>query len=239
MAHQEIDLSSFDGPDAIPNANATPEPNLPPAGYQRDEELAKRTDILNEQGEKIYADVGKIDPSVLEADPEIRRDIAMNYLEIGLEHAVYSTKWVNYVNLQGQKVWEAKADGWIMATVTEFPEARDLRKADNSIRVGDVLLMFIRKDEHLKLLQREDKKRLRQQYGIEAEIHDLANATNRKYGTQVFAGVETPELGGNMRQEMVNAVNKRNSRQAGARRTAAEHLGNKMKEGFVPGIPKP
>jgi len=164
--------------------NTTPEPNLPPAGHARREELAKRTDQLEEQAETQYADRGAIPADTPVLDPEQNREIQFNirkgYLNIGADNPLYKTKWVNYVNTNAQKVWEAKDLGWMVATPEIFPEAADLRREDNTIRVGDVMLMYIRIDEYLQIEQNEALKRQRQQFGVEAEIHDLASTTNRK-----------------------------------------------------------
>ncbi len=206
--------------------------NLPPAGHERTEELKKRTDNLEEQAETKYADAGAIPKHALEPDYNIQGDIRKSYLEIGTNHELYVTKWINYVNQNGMMVWQAKADGWVVATAKTFPEATDMQKTDGTIRVGDVLLMFIRKDDHFRLVQREDAKRIRQQFGVEAEIHDLAESTNRREGRQVFAKVETPEVTGGISGNTLETMQKR-----AAVNTAARHVGNLMKKGPIPGVP--
>jgi len=212
---------------------------LPPAGHARDEVLRERTDKLAEQAETQTPDTGRIphDHDALnpERNREIRYAISENYLEIGVNHPYLKTKWVNYVNLNGQKIWEAKADGWKVATIQDFPEARDLAREDNTIRVGDVILMCIRLDEHVKLMERERNKRLRQQYGIEAEIHDLASRN-----PNAFAGAVTPMIGttGNPSPNVGRALASMEKR-ANAVSTAARHLGNRMKQGTIPGVPLP
>ncbi len=210
----------------------SPEENLPPAGDARTEELKKRTDNLEEQAEEKYADAGAIPKHILDPDHNIQSDIRKSYLEIGTNHALYVTKWVNYVNQNGMMVWQAKADGWMVATAKEFSEAKDMQKADGTVRVGDVLLMFIRKDDHFRLQQREAAKRLRQQYGVEAEIHDLAETVNRREGKEVFAKVETPELTGGVSGKTMETI-----KQRAAVNTAARHVGNLMKKGPLPGVP--
>jgi len=210
------------------------EPNLPPAGHARKEELLKRTDQLEEKAETQYADRGAMPADSPVFDPEQNREIQQGirkgYLDIGSDHTLYKTKWVNYVNTNAQKVWEAKALGWMVSTVEEFPEARDLTREDNTIRVGDVLLMHIRIDQYLQLEQKEVLKRQRQQFGVEAEIHNLAESVNRSKGRTVFAGVSTPELG-----ESGNFSSTARSRMV--QKEAMTNLGNRMKQGEVPGLP--
>ena len=210
--------------------------SLPPAGNARQEELKKRTDTLEAQAEVKYADVGKINPEVLKPDREIQGHIFKSHLEIGTTHPYLKVKWVNYVNQQGTMVWSAKADGWTVATVADFPEAKELVREDNTIRIGDVLLMSIRIDSYQQIAERDKNKRLRQQFGVEAEIHDLAARTNAKEGKQVFTNVQTPEFTG-VNEKTLQGMEAGAARQSAARRTAATHLGNKMKQGTLPGVP--
>jgi len=217
--------------------------NLPPAGYKRDEELTKRHDDLQEAAElkaeenevgAIPADHDAFNP---ERNREIQHAIHKHYLDIGTDSLQYKTKWVNYVNANAQKVWEAKTDGWQVATVREFPEAREMGavREDNTIRVGDVILMFMPIEQHRILDEKQRQKRLRQQYGVEAEIHDLAERTNSRQGQAVFAGVSTPNIG------VTGKISESTSQQPGvssvARKVALNHLGNKMKQGTIPGVP--
>lgn len=206
--------------------------HLPPAGHEQREVLKERTDNLEQQAETQYADVGAIPKHALEPDYNVQSEIRRaSYLEIGINHPLYKTKWVNYVNQNGSMVWQAKNDGWQIATVREFPETRDMQKADGSLRVADVILMFIRHDEHLLLEQREKHKRLKQQYGVEAEIFDLAASANRREGREVFKNVQTPNMTG------VNDATLEVMKKRAASRTAANIIGNRMKEGFIPGVP--
>jgi len=211
------------------------DPSLPPAGYKRREELAKRTDHLEEEAEKKYANVGSIPQDSPVLDPEQNREIQdhihKSHLDIGVDHPYLKTKWVNYVNQHGSMVWKEKADGWQVATVKDFPEARVLVREDGTIRIGDVILMCIRLDEYLKLFEREKEKRLRQQYGIESDIHTLAE----QY-PNVFSDVHTDSSGG-LPNRVMDIVEKRAARRNAAARVVAKTLGNKMKEGPVPGIP--
>ena len=208
---------------------------LPAAGQARNEEMAKRTDNLEEQAETKYADVGAIPKDSPVLDPEQNREIQdhiyKSHLDIGTDHPYLKTKWVNYVNQQGSMVWKEKAQGWQVATMAEFPEARDLVREDNTIRIGDVLLMCIRMDEYFKLEKKEKDKSIRQQYGIESDIHNLA----AKY-PDVFKNVHTDSSGG-VPADIMNIVEGRATRQNAASRTAAKHLGNQMKQGTIPGVP--
>jgi hypothetical protein len=196
-------------------------PNLPPPGFQRREVLAQRTDALAQRVEEISEDRGAIPESAFEEDREIQNSIRKGFLDVDIG-PLYVTKWVNYVNRQSYMVWEAKAQGWKVVTANMVKNAdRDLVREDNTLRVGDVICMYIRKDQHLLLERKRDQANLKRQYGIEAELTELAaknpralkvhNATQGKYS---------------------DTIQKR-----AARRTAVRHLGNQMKQGPVPGIP--
>lgn len=212
------------------NRAAQIEPNLPPPGAARREELSRRSDALAEAAETQAPETGAIPESAFEVDREIRDDIEKDYMNIGANNPLYKTKWVNYVNVNGQMVWKAKAEGWQVATPDIFPEGRDLAKADNTIRVGDVLLMYIRIDYYEKLRQAEEERRLRQQYGLESNVRELAD----KY-PNVFKNVSTdenPTLDPRT-QEIID-------RRRGAQKAAINAIGNQMKSpGGVPGIPLP
>lgn len=212
--------------------NTPTEPNLPPAGHERREELKRRDDNLTQQAEEQSVDRGTIPEDVLQPDHNIQNEMRRSYLDVGSNHPLYKTKWVNYVNTNGQMVWQAKAEGWAVATAKVFPEAADMQKEDGSIRVGDVMLMFIRHDEHFRIEQREANKRLRQQYGVEATIHDIAEKH-----PDVFKNVHTPEITGNMPEGTMKEVERRAAVRNAARGVAAQHLGNRMKKGTIPGVP--
>lgn len=196
-------------------------PNLPPPGSQRREILAQRADALAQKVEEISEDRGVIPESAFVEDREIQNSIRKGFLDVDIG-PLYVTKWVNYVNQHSYMVWAAKGEGWKVVTPDMVKDAdRDLIKEDNTLRVGDVICMYIRKDQHLLLERKREQVNLKRQYGIESELSDLAaknpralkihNATEGKYS---------------------DTIQKR-----AARRTAIQHLGNQMKRGPVPGIP--
>jgi hypothetical protein len=222
--------------DAFNTGQQTQEVDLPPAGYQRDEVLKQRTDALQQQIEESPVEREAIphDADALNPDRnrEVRYAIANSYLEIGKDHPYYITKWVNRINLNGQMVWQARAEGWKVATLNEFPEARELVQVDGSICAADVMLMYMRMDEHLALTERQEAKRLKQQLGLEADIYDLANRVNSKEGKAVFANVQTPNLGG-IDNATLTTMEARAARKQLARQVAARAVGNRLKNGTL------
>jgi hypothetical protein len=215
---------------------------LPPAGAARREELARRADALEQKIEEIPTEQESIphdhDAIRPERQREIQHAIHSNYLQIGVDHPYLAVKWVNWKNLEGDAVWRAKSEGWVTATTAEFPEAEGLQKVDGTIRVADVLLMCMRKDLHMQLELKQKNKRLRQQYGVEAKMHDLAARNPR-----AFAGVSTPEIGqtghlGPAANASLQAMEQRSTRaNQAARALGVKHIGERMKSGPIPGVP--
>jgi hypothetical protein len=202
---------------------SVPEPDLPPAGYKRDDELARRQDTLNQQLDSMPDDIGTINPEALKPDHDLQGMIRKNFLEVNLGPA-YKIKWVNFVSQHGQAVWQAKAEGWEVVTANMVNMCdRDLVKEDNTLRVGDVICMRIRLDRHLMLEQQAENRRLAQQFGIENEINEIASKHPKALKVH-------SDLSG------TNPYSDQMQKRA-ARKTALAHIGNQMKKGPVAGIP--
>lgn len=201
--------------------------NLPSPGHLKDEELRRRTDNLQQAIDENSFDTGKIPDKLLEPDREILYDITQGYMQIGKNRPEYVTKWVNYVNQNGSKVWQEKAQGWQVATTREFPEGEHLKREDRTLRVGDVLLMFIKKDLHENILKRQEERKRAQLFGVESEVRAFAAKHSN-----IFTDVSS-EFNGNMPAHISNRMHAK----ATARKVAAQHLGNRMKSGLVEGLP--
>lgn len=207
------------------------QPDLPPAGYKRDEELARRTDILEEKAEKQFADRGAIPESAFEPEREIQYDIRRGFMDIRLKQAqIYKVKWVNFRAQQGNQVWAAKAEGWRIVTPEMVEELdRDLVREDNTLRVGDVVAMYMRLDYFVQLEQERERRRLKALYGVnDAELEELAKK-NPKVFKILHAGEETTTEAG---QRAFNQIEKQ-----AVRKTAQRMLGERMKRGTIPGVP--
>jgi response regulator of citrate/malate metabolism len=193
-----------------------------PAGYKRVEELSRRRDTLEEHVEEVAKDIGSINPAVLEEDREIQRDIRKGYLDVDIG-PLFVRKWVNFVNQHGNAVWQAKAEGWMTVSGDMVSGVdRDLIKEDNTLRIGDTVLMYMRKDQHLLLERQNEQRRLKQQYGIEAQIQEIADKNPKAF--VVHGDLNT--------SPHAQTIQKR-----AAQRTAMRHIGNKMKRGTLPGVP--
>jgi hypothetical protein len=199
------------------------DPNLPPAGHKRNEVLAERKDNLEEAAETVSADMGSIPQSVFEEDRDLQRDIRKGFLDLDIGDQ-YVVKWVNFVSQHSHAVWAAKSEGWKVVNSAMLKAVdHDLVREDNTIRVGDVIAMYIRKDHHLQIEMTRRKKQIAVQYGAEAELNHLAG----KHPNALK--VHSDLTGGNKYQDQIQ--------RRAARRTAMQHIGNKMKSGTVPGVP--
>jgi len=198
-------------------------PNLPPAGYKRDEVLARRQDALDQKIDSISDDIGAVNPKAFEEDREIQDMIRKDYLfvDIGPEYVV---KWVNFVSQHGNAVWAAKAQGWQVVTAEKVRGVdRDLVKEDNTLRVGDVICVFMRKDRHLMMEQAQARHRFAVENGFESELNDLAAKNPKAFKVRSDLSGGNPHLS--------------QTQSRAARKTALGHLGNQMKKGLVAGIP--
>ena len=204
-----------------------PVPDLPPAGYQREEVLAERTDTLAEKAETTAPDTVGLSPDNPAFDPEqnreIQADLTKGFLEVENKKPGYVYKWV-YFGLNGQKVWESKSQGWEVVSSND-PESRHLIKEDGSRRVGDVLLMRMRMDFHILYEQREEKKRLTRELSVESELAEIVGKHPDAFT------LHSEQTGGNPHMDAM--------RSRAARQTSFNALGNKLKSGTVPGLPKP
>lgn len=138
-----------------------PAVNLPPAGHARDEELRKRTDILEEKAETQAAtlDMGTIDPDVLKAERELMNQ--MDSTMVTGANPAYHYTWVNFQSYHG---WAVKSKlafrGWEVVNDTcGSGEAIECRQADGTRKLGDVLLMRIKKERYAILAALEDEDR--------------------------------------------------------------------------------
>lgn len=214
------------------------EPDLPPPGQQRREVLAQRTDELAEEAEKMAADqnVFTVDPKAFGFDREIQRELRRkrkhhNYFHI--EIPGWKIRYVDYVHNDGSAAWLAKYNGWIPVTREMLPPEQHhmCKSADGTIRVADVMAFAIPEDIYQDILDEEEEDRLKKEYGLESEVYMLAD----KYpGHMKFHSNLSGE------NEFISDLAGRfgkGPRGRAAAKTALNYLGNKMKDGYVPGIP--
>lgn len=205
-------------------ADASVDP-LPPAGFERDEELRRRADELERKVEMLMSqmDIGAINPKVFEKDREIQHAIQLSdglQVEGALDTHMYC--WVNYNTQHGTKVWQKKSLGWEVVS-GDAPECRNHIKEDNTRRIGDVLLMRIPKDLHLMLEMKAADRRRAIEFGVDSDLRDI---TSKHRDAMTYHG------------DVGDTSAFKAQRAAGARQVASQQLNTMLKRGTVPGLGK-
>jgi len=203
------------------------EPNLPPPGHERDEELKARTDNLEAAAESIQTEheVYGVDPSSLEPDREILQH--MDELTVDKAQPGYHYKW-EYFGQNGRNIWRSKRLGWAVVDAS-MPEAPELKGADGYRRIGDTLLMRITDERFAQIEAQQEYKRLAQQEGINSRILELGEKV-RGSGIRVVTDPEhAPTSKGN--DNMMEVMKKRH-----ARAVASQKRDQMLRTGAVPGL---
>ena len=153
---------------------------LPPAGHERQEELKKRTDQLQEQAETSMPEAYSIPTDALEPDRELQ--YAMQTFSL---HEVTSKQpgnvygWV-YTGQHGTEITMKKMYGWVVVQGTD-PESSELQHVDTTRRLGDCILMRIPQARYDKLKAYEEYVRKMKMGAGDEELKDLG----RKLGLNV------------------------------------------------------
>lgn len=221
---------------ANPNVVHQGDPTLPPAGYTRDEALKARTDQLQQQIAQ-QPEQYSIDPSKIEPIREIQYEIEHNMLDVPNRQPGYVYRWVQcqYPSTSpGLKVQEAlvrriRINGashpaWEVVT-GNHPEASGMSvTAENTIRIGDTILMRCRKDIHAVIELETRKKNHLVTYGTDANMVQLAEELTRK-GYPTSAGHK--------------AYNKYFNDANQVLRTSESELDRMIRNGTLPGLQVP
>lgn len=231
--------------------------SLPPAGDARREELKRRYDALTQEADKLKADleIESIDPSAFEVENDIAQhfDPATKMLEVSNPNSSFVYRWEQadiYVKHGGVFVTIAKSYGWEVVSTSGNVEGHEHRGVDGTRRVGDAILMRIRKDRFIALEINNRRRRLARRAGVSVKALELADRAGIKLHD--LNDSSTPEHVRNFaiaqaaaataaREAMVSNL-KQVSR--GGKRVLAAELANKRLEkairaGTVPGMPAP
>lgn len=201
-------------------------PDLPEAGYKRDEELARRKDELDEALETQTGEQHTIDVHDLEPDRELQHLIReRNALAVSNQDPAFVYCWV-YFGLNGQMVWQKKAQGW-QVVQGNMKEGIEFKAEDSTRRVGDTLLMRMRRDYYAKLEMEQKKVAQRQAKGISAELEELG----MKYGRTGIRVHTDPNAQLASGRPMMKTVGER-----AARQTALKTVDKHLRTGTVPGM---
>ena len=206
---------------------------LPPAGYARDEELAKRGDDLAEAAETQSATAERyaVNPKAFEKDRELQYLLEhYNELEVSNADPAYSYCWVQCIHSHGLFVKLKLAERWEVVQ-GEMQEAIELKGigADTTRKLGDVMLMRIRKDFFKAIIRRRKANAERHLQSIDAGLI----GAGEKY-SHLGVKVTTPESG-NMNEKTVELMHKRSE----AIGKASAMQDKWVREGRMPGMPGP
>lgn len=167
---------------------------LPPAGHARKETLAKRKDQLEEKADQMAGQVetGPINPKAFEVD----RELAGRFDELQVVNADpgYAYKWVQIdypSNSRGKMARMETIQGWEVVT-GDMPEAPDLKQADGTRRLGDVILMRMRRDRFERYQKEQADKRAHAQGAVTSGIKEMGDRY-RKHGVVVHTAEDMPE----------------------------------------------
>lgn len=196
------------------------DPTLPPAGDERREVLAERTDTLAQKSEELSKDTFTFDPAKLRPDREIQHNLSS--LSVSNPDPSFVYKWVRDTNTAtggpDQQVVKAISrsvtyDGTVHLTwhvVTgDMKEAAERRQHDGSRRVGDVILLRCHKDFKVMLDHQDKHQRLMRENAVTADLEEMAQKYNVPF---------------------------RSAKQELAKNIAINQFSSKLKTGTLPGM---
>ncbi len=216
-------------------------PDLPPAGPKRDDELIQRMDGLQQAIEELKgpaADRVRIPEGALKPERELQHLIRdEGALHVSDRDPEFDYCWV-YVGRQQQKVWEKKSMLAPGMTSTwhvvqgEMKEAREFMAEDTTRRVGDTILMRIRKDQHEIWLKANESRKRMQVEGVTSTLQELGSKHRDNF--IVHTDQEDSLASG---RSMMDVVGKRAGvRRAFAKQVAGAELERQIRTGTVPGM---
>lgn len=198
---------------------------LPAAGYERQEILKEREDVLQEAGETLAdkQELQAINPRAFEVENELA--YYFDELEVVGKQADYCYAWVLSAQ-NGRHVQQKLYLGWEVVQGNS-PEAAGLKGTDTTRRLGDVILMRIHKDRKRLVDMREDYKRRQQEEGVVGNLRDIGDRYAR-YGARITIanGAEASQVG-------------RLAAQQAASQIADRQTDQWLREGRMPGAVMP
>lgn len=201
-----------------------PQQTAPAAGTVAREEWDKRKDALEEAAADDPREA--IDPEKLEPDREIQQKFQHGDLPVSNPQAGYDYCWVQAApQWGGQFIFAAQSHGWQVVR-GDMPEAPEYAESDSAgrptgnRRVGDVILMRIRKEVRAARKAQLDRRRLLKQADLEAS-EEMQAIARRHRGIKVHTG--TAALDRMRKHEL-------------AKHLAAKQLEARLRTGMVPGM---
>lgn len=227
----------------MPEKERKTEPNLPPAGDARRDELKRREDDLQRKVEELSAQTegGTINPKAFEVDREIAHYYdpdSMSVFTVTNAQPDREYCWPNFVSQHGSMVWLKKSEGW-QVVQGDDPECRDsMSSADTTRRRGDCILMWISKGRKETLDQLAAQRAERQQRGVVSELHDRAARTKGKIIVHDPDAGDTSSHSRHTRTVGTASEALLNPRQQAIVSEAKRQLGESLRN-EIPGLPIP
>ncbi|KKK54983.1 hypothetical protein LCGC14_3079180, partial [marine sediment metagenome] len=213
--------------------------DLPPAGYERNEELLKRVDKLEALvEEKINgAEVHSIDPRSFQIDPAMQHLLdERGRFHVSKADPVYQYTWV-YTGQGGQMVWQKKYWGWEVVQGNML-EAKEAQKAeDTTRRIADTLLMRMRLDVYYKLEDALARKRQAIEQGSTNNLMELGQKY-AKHGIKVHTDGDG-QFASRRGPNVLSTLESRAASGFGVHREASKQVGQMAKDGTLPGVTHP
>jgi hypothetical protein len=209
------------------------DPELPDAGWERDEQLKRRQDQLDQAAEEAgeQREVHAFDPSKLEPDAEILR--YGDELEVIDAQPGFKYMWC-YEGHNGREIVKKQRLGWIVVQ-SDMPECSSMKDARGYRRIGDTVLMRIPEERYFELEKAEEYKRLVRKEGVAGALRELG-AKYRDKGIIVHDDASNVHISGN--RNLMDVMQGK-AKQEGTRRTAMKGVDKMLRQGTVPGMPSP
>lgn len=213
-------------------AQVDPGAGLEDAGWKRDEQMAKRTDALQEAAEKAEAqrEVYPIKPEAF--DPE--REILNQLNELEVENAQPGRRYFwCYEGQNGRFIMLAQRMGWTVVQSDDL-EAPSLRDVRGYRKIGDTILMWCTEEQYHKIEYMREYKNLQRERSVDAGLREL-NDRYRGKGIHIVDPTQKQmgPRGGNLMEAM-----EKGAKHQGAVRTAMRGVDKMLRDGTVPGLPK-
>ena len=202
------------------------DPELEPAGFKRNEQMAQRKDQLEQaaeeatDGREIYGfDISKFDP-----EREIQNLLDELHVEGQLPDRRYF--WC-YEGQGGFFIRKALRLGWVMVKA-EDPESPELKDARGYRKIGDTVLMWTPVENYERIRALSEYQQLVHEKGVGSALEELGERYAGR-GFKVHGNVSEKSFGkGTLMDTMKSRA---------ARQTAATAVSKSIKAGTVPGMP--
>jgi len=210
------------------------DPGLENAGWKRDEQLAERTDALEQAAEEASEEQERygFDPATIDLDNEILSlldELHVDNAQSGLRYC-----WC-YEGQRGREIVKKRRLGWTVVQSAD-PECPELKDARGYRVIGDTILMSISEQRALAIDAMEERKRRAREEGVGSGLVELGERYQGK-GIKVHADASQVNFGRQGKNLM--DVMEGSAKNQGAIQTASKGVDTMLRNGTVPYMPPP